>query len=147
MEGVLEPNNSLLLCCDSCDLRHTPYPLLSRQKRNTHRIKPCGTNTGFFTTSFLPALAIRQRHMDLSVPKQIALAIMPKISAVLSFSGSSWIVVEIATSPQKRRKVYHRILISMSIYDLLESVWNFASTWPIPNGTPGVWGAVGSTGT
>ena len=35
----------------------------------------------------------------------------------------------------------------MSVYDILESVWNFASTWPIPAGTPDVYGAVGTTQT
>jgi hypothetical protein len=35
----------------------------------------------------------------------------------------------------------------MSTYDVLESAWNFMSTWTIPAGTPGVVFATGTTGT
>jgi hypothetical protein len=33
---------------------------------------------------------------------------------------------------------YHRLFLAISIYDVLESMMNFASTWPIPKGTEGV---------
>ena len=35
----------------------------------------------------------------------------------------------------------------MSVYDILESVWNFMSTWPIPRDTEGVWDPRGTTQT
>eukprot|EP00980_Cylindrotheca_fusiformis_P013174 scaffold3347_cov49-Cylindrotheca_fusiformis.AAC.1 len=35
----------------------------------------------------------------------------------------------------------------MSVYDVLESVWNFGSTWPIPEGSPDVIWAVGNAAT
>jgi hypothetical protein len=35
--------------------------------------------------------------------------------------------------------VYHQLLCAMHIYDVLESLWNFASTWPIPARTTGIW--------
>ena len=47
----------------------------------------------------------------------------------------------------KRQHPYHRLLFMMSLYDVLESVWNFTSTWPIPKGTEGVVWASGTTGT
>ena len=81
--------------------------------------------------------------------QQIALAIVPKISSLLSLFGSGWIVVEVLTENKdprrlKRHHPYHRLLFAMSIYDILESVWNFASTWPIPKGTEDVWQPLGT---
>jgi hypothetical protein len=89
--------------------------------------------------------------MTWSPNQQIALAVTPKISAFLSFAGSSWIVVQVVCDSQKRidkgSNVYSRLLFGMSLFEALESVWNFASTWPIPRGTEGVFGAIGSTQT
>lgn len=79
--------------------------------------------------------------------QQIALAVVPKFSSILSLLGSTWILVEVLTGKGKLRQVYNRLLGMMALYDILESVWNFASTWPIPRGTQGVWGASGTTAT
>mmetsp|Transcript_15220 Transcript_15220/g.28641 ORF Transcript_15220/g.28641 Transcript_15220/m.28641 type:complete len:515 (-) Transcript_15220:77-1621(-) len=66
-------------------------------------------------------------------PKQIALAILPKVSSVLSIFGSTFILLECFYFDRKRlERVYNRLLCSMAILDIMESVWNFASTWPIP---------------
>ena len=66
--------------------------------------------------------------------KVLVLAILPKISSTLSLCGSLWIIIEIVTkyrrSPE-RITTYHRLLFCMSTYDILESIWNFAATWPI----------------
>ena len=81
--------------------------------------------------------------------QQIALAVTPKISSVFSLAGSSWIVWEVLTSRQKRNHPYHRLLLAMSAYDAAESVWNFASTWPLPRDSSSeqvVW-AAGTTQT
>lgn len=93
--------------------------------------------------------------MTWSESEQIALAIVPKVSSLLSLFGSIWIVVEVMTedgssqdnSLPKRHHSYHRLLLAMSIYDILESGWNFASTWPIPGSTENVWQAYGTTQT
>lgn len=79
--------------------------------------------------------------------QQIALALVPKFTSILSILGSSWVIVEVLTEREKRHSVYHRLLCAMSIYDVLESVWNFCSTWPIPAGPLGIWGASGNTQT
>lgn len=79
--------------------------------------------------------------------QQIALAIVPKFTSFLSLLGSSWVILEVTTQKEKAQSVYHRLLCAMSIYDVLESVWNFCSTWPIPRGTPNIWGASGTTQT
>ena len=77
--------------------------------------------------------------MAWSKRQQMVLAILPKISSVLSLFGSFWIIVEVLTdnhsSKPKRQQPYHRLLFAMSVYDVLESFWNFASTWPIPADT------------
>jgi hypothetical protein len=76
--------------------------------------------------------------------QQIALAVTPKITASLSILGSAWIVVEILTVPEKRANVYNRLLCAMSINDVILSSWYFSSTWPIPEGTDGVYMAIGN---
>jgi hypothetical protein len=83
--------------------------------------------------------------------QQIVVAILPKFASVLSLFGSLWIIVEIITdnneSRPKRNHPYHRLLFAMSVYDVLESVWNFTSSWPIPEGTEDVAWAKGTTAT
>ena len=99
--------------------------------------------------------------------QQITLAMVPKFSSLLSLAGSTWIVAEVLTGSSttttsrassrhhhrlksrmpNRQHPYHRLLLAMSIYDILESVWNFASTWPIPAGTANVYRPLGTTAT
>ena len=65
----------------------------------------------------------------------VILAILPKISSIFSLFGSTWIVIEVLTHDgelPKRHHPYHRLLFAMSVYDILESIWNFTSTWPMP---------------
>jgi hypothetical protein len=85
--------------------------------------------------------------MAWSKSQQVALAMVPKFAAVLSISGSSWIIIEVWSDKNKLMNVYHRLLMAMAIYDVMEGVWNFASTWPIPAGTPNVFGSSGTTET
>lgn len=79
-------------------------------------------------------------------PKQIALAVVPKVSSVLSIFGSTFILLECFYFDRKRlERVYNRLLCSMAVLDIMESVWNFASTWPIPkNSNPSVAFALGN---
>ena len=97
----------------------------------------------------------------------MALAVLPKISSLFSLFGSTWIVIEVMTHQvtntnviggggaatgssfryrPKRKHPYHRMLLAMSIYDILESVWNFTSTWPMAKDDPipAIW-SVGNT--
>lgn len=104
--------------------------------------------------------------MAWSSAQQTALAVAPKVSSVLSLFGSGWIFVEVlwgnvsvhhghsrnSNEPTlKRRHPYHRLLLAMSLYDILESIWNFASTWPLPADEPldvgDFWQPVGTTQT
>jgi hypothetical protein len=85
--------------------------------------------------------------MAWSRKQQMVLAILPKISSVFSLFGSTWIIIEVATEKRKRQAPYHRLLFAMSVYDVLESLWNFGSTWPIPEGSLDVIWATGNTAT
>lgn len=80
--------------------------------------------------------------------QQAIIAIVPKFSASLSIMGSSCIIAECLWRDQRKLgRVYHRLLLTMSIYDVIESAWNFCSTWPIPRGTEGVAFAAGNVTT
>lgn len=69
--------------------------------------------------------------------QEILLAVVPKITSVLSISGSVWIVGEVWFSHEKRFFVYHKLLLRMALYDILVSIWYFASTWPLPTSSTG----------
>ena len=84
---------------------------------------------------------------DFTEAQLIAFAMIPKISAVLSSFGSIWILVEVYMMKAGQSNAYHRILAAMAVYDLAESIWNFISTWAMPEGTEDVWQAKGNQGT
>ena len=81
---------------------------------------------------------LKEMSSDFSRTQQVALAIAPKVTSVLSLFGSGWIAIEVLTKRSKRTNVYNRLLCAMSLCDILVSSWFFLSTWPIPEGTPGV---------
>jgi hypothetical protein len=83
--------------------------------------------------------------MPFSYTQQVILAITPKISAFASLCGSSAILMEcLYYDRRKLQRVYHRLLCVMSLYDVIESTFNFMSSWPIPRGSPNVAFAVGT---
>lgn len=84
--------------------------------------------------------------MGLTLGQQKLLAILPKLTGLLSLLGSGWISIEVLSEPKKLQKVYHRLVLAMSLYDVMQSIWFFASTWPIPADTPNVYGASGNRG-
>jgi len=67
--------------------------------------------------------------------QRAVLAILPKVSSVLSMCGSSAILAECFYFERKRLdRVYNRLLCVMAMFDILESIFNFASTWMITAG-------------
>jgi hypothetical protein len=77
---------------------------------------------------------------EFSYAQKVTLAVIPKISGVLSMCGASWIIVEVLTDQTKRKTVYNRLLLYMSIMDAAVAVTYVLSTWPIPTDTPtGKW--------
>lgn len=79
--------------------------------------------------------------------KQKAMAIVPKCGAFLSIIGSGYILQYIIRRPEKRRTVFSRLILGLSTSDLVLSTCFFLSTWPAPVGTPGAYGAAGTTQT
>jgi hypothetical protein len=72
--------------------------------------------------------------------------IAPKISASLSIFGSSYILYDaLVRSSNNGLSTYHRLMIGLSISDLLMSIGLFTSTLPMPSDTPDVQFAVGNT--
>ena len=76
------------------------------------------------------------------------LVTVPRVTGVLSILGSAAIIYIIAQDWKKKlRKVYHRLLLAFSIFDVVCSL-NFAlSSLVVPKNTPGVWGASGTVAT
>ena len=72
--------------------------------------------------------------MAVSISQQRALALVPKFTGMLSLLSSAWVAIEVLTVKSKRRNVYNRLLLAMSIMDIAGSGTLFASTWPIPKG-------------
>ena len=67
--------------------------------------------------------------------KPSLLAIAPKVCGSLSMVSSCYVVQDILKSPGKRsQSTYHRVMLGLSIIDILYSVSNILSTWPIPSG-------------
>ncbi|CAB9523100.1 expressed unknown protein [Seminavis robusta] len=71
--------------------------------------------------------------------REVAIAIVPKITGGLSIAGSGWISCQILADPKKRHKTYHRLVLLMSLCDLVSSFSYFLSTWPIPQGVNQGW--------
>lgn len=64
--------------------------------------------------------------------KEKVLAILPVLSGFLSLCCSTWIVVEVMTTKAKRSTVYNRLLLGMSIADVMTSIGYMFSTFPMP---------------
>ena len=89
--------------------------------------------------------------------EQVALALIPKFAAALSIFGSGYITYDIILRRNKRneltggvrtpRSTYHRLMVGMSICDIMMSGGIFMSTWPMPRDVPNVAWNVGSTQT
>eukprot|EP00555_Chaetoceros_dichaeta_P012128 CAMPEP_0198260618 /NCGR_PEP_ID=MMETSP1447-20131203/9541_1 /TAXON_ID=420782 /ORGANISM="Chaetoceros dichaeta, Strain CCMP1751" /LENGTH=387 /DNA_ID=CAMNT_0043948325 /DNA_START=168 /DNA_END=1328 /DNA_ORIENTATION=+ len=87
--------------------------------------------------------------MSVSLDWQKAWAIAPKFTGGISVLSSLALVYIILRNPRKKNKnkSYHRIILGISICDVLASTAWFFSTWPKPQGTDGVYGAIGTEAT
>jgi hypothetical protein len=70
------------------------------------------------------------------------LAIIPKIPALLSMMGSGYIVNNILRHPDKRKNLYNRLMLGISVCDIIASHSYFLGTWLIPRGSSGPFGYV-----
>ena len=83
--------------------------------------------------------------------QQMAVAIAPKFTAASSAFGSFLIVLLIHREHRRQANIdsrnkifptYFRLVFRMSVCDFSASVAWFFTTWPIPQGTPGVYGKI-----
>eukprot|EP00577_Skeletonema_sp_RCC1716_P011571 CAMPEP_0113406384 /NCGR_PEP_ID=MMETSP0013_2-20120614/19480_1 /TAXON_ID=2843 ORGANISM="Skeletonema costatum, Strain 1716" /NCGR_SAMPLE_ID=MMETSP0013_2 /ASSEMBLY_ACC=CAM_ASM_000158 /LENGTH=421 /DNA_ID=CAMNT_0000292221 /DNA_START=80 /DNA_END=1345 /DNA_ORIENTATION=+ /assembly_acc=CAM_ASM_000158 len=76
------------------------------------------------------------------------LSIIPHFTGAFSFIGSSSIIIMILRDRRKKlSKPYYRLLFAMCVFDIFASVALGLSTWPIPEGSPGVYDPKGTVGT
>lgn len=76
------------------------------------------------------------------------LSIIPHVTGLFSFVGSSSIIIMILHDRYKKLcKPYYRLLFAMCIFDIFSSVALGLSTWPIPVGSAGVYAPLGNTQT
>uniref|UniRef100_A0A7S3PAJ0 G-protein coupled receptors family 1 profile domain-containing protein n=1 Tax=Amphora coffeiformis TaxID=265554 RepID=A0A7S3PAJ0_9STRA len=73
--------------------------------------------------------------------QQVAITLAAAISSVLSLTGSGVIAYMAA---QRRYSVKYRLLLALSVADIINSTVFLLWPLPIPVDTPGVWGAVGN---
>lgn len=81
---------------------------------------------------------------EATLRQQKALAILPKVTSILSLLGSLYIVYDVMRMPAPLRQLYHRLLLGMSLFDCLANSAFFLTTWPIP---PEVYPTYGASGT
>ena len=88
---------------------------------------------------------------DFTENQAIAIAVAEKISAFLSICGSCLIIYRILKDPDTRdvklKTMYHRIMLVMSLNDIIGSINLFLGTWMIPRDTVHsnfIWGNVGN---
>ena len=74
--------------------------------------------------------------------KLISLIIAPMITGSVSFAASLTLIISIMRSNLKLSNTYRRIVFALSIFDLLQSLSQLASSLPMPAGS--IWGAIGN---
>jgi len=81
------------------------------------------------------------------MPSQLQQLFIYKVTGSISCIGSGYIIQDVLRHPDKRSKsVYHRIMVGLSIMDILFSFFLFVlGSWPMPKGSR-LW-AVGNMAT
>lgn len=87
--------------------------------------------------------------------QMVAMAMTPKITGLLSMCGSGYITWDCyrqlkastggATHTSSSANIYQRLMIGMSVSDMIMSFGFVLSTLLAPRGTKNVWGAIGNT--
>jgi hypothetical protein len=71
--------------------------------------------------------------MVLTAQQQLAVAIIPRVTGMMSVLGSSFIIFEVLKNPKKRGMAYHLQMLALSIVDFLYSTSWFVYDWPAPD--------------
>ena len=95
-------------------------------------------------------IKIKSTWENLSHNQSIAIAICTKVSAFLSIVGSSIVTYQILASSKRKvmlKTMYNRIIVTLSVIDIIGSLALFMSTWPVPSNTvhdDWIWGNIGT---
>jgi len=100
-------------------------------------------------------MAVPALFESLTLSRQKALAICPKVAGLLSMGGTVYIFLKIFASnrlnrPIRPEVVYNRLLLGLSIGDFAYAFAYFLSTWPVPKDTllnDYIWGNIGNQAT
>lgn len=77
--------------------------------------------------------------------KQVEILLwIPRVSAILSFFGCCYIIQHVLCSKQRRGRVYHRILLGMSIVDVFNSALEATREYLLPSDSPYYDGGIGN---
>ena len=76
-----------------------------------------------------------------------SLVIIPVFTAALSLTGSTLIVLDVLGHKRKDRGVFQRLMLGMSLCEMMNSFSMLMATLPVPRDLDGVWGAVGNDAT
>ena len=83
-----------------------------------------------------------------SIAQQRALAYAPKPFAALSFLSAIYVIhYLLIRQPERRKRMYHRLILATFLCILPLSICIFWGTWAMPEGSPYVVGASGTTQT
>lgn len=76
--------------------------------------------------------------------QKVSLAVAVKCTSILSILGSIFIAQEIIRHPKKRKTVYHRLILALSLSDISVSSACFVGSWGIPKNTAGIFMPLGN---
>ena len=126
-----------------------PHPL--RKIWRVIHLFTSNINAIFFRSTILPAADVSNPKMSYGeyveyTKESKILAIVPKIPALLSILGSSYIIYNVLVVQRKksdqRNRHYHQLMLALSISDILASHIYFLGTFLIPRGSTGPFGPV-----
>jgi len=75
--------------------------------------------------------------------EQKLLFVLSKTTPIISIMASSYLIIIVMRDPKKRKKIFHRIMVALSMNSILFSVMFFLQSWAAPKSIP-IYGAIGS---
>ena len=88
-----------------------------------------------------------QYEPKLTSEQEMLIANLPRYTAAISFVCALYIIVNVGRDPQKRRRVFHRLMFAIAVNVALSNMQQCWGTAAVPVGTEGVYGAKGNTTT
>jgi len=71
-------------------------------------------------------------HNPFSPTQQQFIAYAPKPASLLSIACSIFMIQRILRDPLRKKKVYHRIILALSVHTIIFCLGMFFGTWPMP---------------